>query len=299
MTLNCNLILYTFTIKKQQGVARPLPKLAGNLLASKLYRDTNRNYNLQHNIKVHDMNDFNTGQEPEVVETAKPTGPVTIVATNPSPEEMVALCENIRVNHDFKVDVKPVKFNFKKQKDKDTGIETIREAVELAIAFPSVEGIIAILEAGGKQLELLQDAVEGVITGVARDIIAEDTGINASNFPIDKISWDSIANMPKAQRRGGGIPKEVWEGFAQDYTEVMPEATGKSVEQITNAAKILAAKLTAVRTNEPVLELLVEQLAIYADNSPNIEEYKECVEFLLNKAETFLNVSPEELLANL
>ena len=236
------------------------------------------------------------GTEPE---TAASTGPVTIPATNPTTEEMAALCENIKVNHNFKVDVKPVKFNFKRQKDKDTGLETIREAVELAIAFPSIEGIIAILEAGGKQLELLQDSVEGVITSVARDIIAEDLGINASNFPIDKLTWEAIANMPKAQRRGGGIPKEVWEGFAQDYVEVMPTATGKSVEQITNAAKILQGKLTAVRTNEPVLELLIEQLAIYADNSPNVEEYKECVEFLLNKAETFLNVSPEELLANL
>ncbi len=226
-------------------------------------------------------------------------GPVTIAATNPSPEEMKSLIENIKVNHNFAVDVKAVKFNFKRQKDKDTGIETIREAVELAVPFPSVEGILAILEAGGTQLDLLQDAVEAVIVAVARDIIAEDTAINASNFPIDKITWEAIANMPKAQRRGGGIPKEVWEGFGQDYIEVMPEATGKSVEQITNASKILVGKLSNVRTNEPVLELLVTQLAIYADNSPNIEEYKECVEFLLNKADTFLNVSPEELLSAL
>lgn len=229
----------------------------------------------------------------------KSNAPITISAKNPTSEEMVKLCENIKVNHDFKVDVKPVRFNFKRQTDKDTNIETIREAVELAIAFPSVEGIIAILETGGKQLELLQDAVEGIITSVARDIIADDTGINAANFPVGKITWDAIANMPKAQRRGGGIPKEVWEGFAQDYVEVMPAVTSKTVEQVTNAAKILAGKLSAVRTNEPVLELLIEQLAIYTENSPNIEEYKECVEFLLNKAETFLNVSPEELLANL
>ena len=45
-----------------------------------------------------------------------------------------------------------------------------------------------------------------------------------------------------------------------------------------------------------VLNLLVEQLAIYADNSANAEDFKECVEFLVNKADTFLNISPEELL---
>jgi len=147
----------------------------------------------------------------EAVEEAKdptPTGPTVIPAVNPTPEEMVSLCENIKINHDFNVDVKPVKFNFKKSKDKETGIETVRESVTLAVAYPSVEGILAILETGGKGLELLVDAVEGVINVTARDIIADDFSINASNFPIDKITWEAIANMPKAQRRGGGIPKE-------------------------------------------------------------------------------------------
>jgi len=253
------------------------------------------------------MND-NTAQDTELqAETPNPvaaTGPVTIVATNPTAEEMKNLCENLKVNHDFKVDVKPIRFNFKKQKDKSSGIETIREAVDLALPVPSVEGIIDILQATdedgkNKQLELLQDAIEGVITAIARDIISEDHKINASNFPIDKVSWNAIANMPKAQRRGGGIPKEVWEAFAQDYIEVMPEVTGKGVDQVSRAASLFLNKLSSVRTAEPILLLLIDQLAIYAENSPNIEEYKECVEFLLNKADTFLNISPEDLLANL
>lgn len=226
-------------------------------------------------------------------------GPQVIKAVNPSEEEMTELRAKIAENYNFDVTVKPVVFRFKKQVDKETQIETVREPVELAIPYPSVDGIIAILEAGDKQLELLLDAVEGIVTQTARDLISEDTSLNAANFPVEKLSWEAIANMPKAQRRGGGIPKEVWEAFAQDYIEVMPEATGKTVEQITNAAKILQNKLAQVKTNEPVLNLLVEQLAIYADKSPNIEDYKECVEFLLNKAETFLNVSEEELLANL
>lgn len=237
--------------------------------------------------------------ETEGTEAATPKGPQVIEAINPTPEEMAALTANIKANYDFSVDVKPVLFRFKKSKDKDTGIETMREALELAIPFPSIEGIIAIIEAGGKQLELLQDAVEAVITQVARDIISEDTSINATNFPVENLSWEAIANMPKAQRRGGGIPKEVWDAFAQDYVEIMPAVTGKTVDQVTNAAKILQNKLAQVKTNEPVLQLLVEQLAVYADHSPNIEEYKECVEFLLNKADTFLNISEEELLANL
>lgn len=222
-----------------------------------------------------------------------------IAASNPTAEEMQAICANIKVNYNHKVDVKPVKFNFKVQTDKESGIETKREAVELALPFPSIEGIVAILETGGKGLELLMDALESVIIAQARDIIADNTSINAANFPIDRVSWEYIANLPKAQRRGGGIPKETWEEFAQDYVSVMPGVTGKTVAQCTNAAKILQNKLQQVKTNEPVLTLLVEQLAIYSENSPNIEEYKDCVEFLLNKADAYLNISPEELLANL
>lgn len=238
-------------------------------------------------------------EDPEITET--PTSQV-IVADNPTEEEMVGIKETIKVSYDFDVNVRPVNFNFKKSKDKVTGIEYIREAVQLAIPYPSVEGIVAILEGGGKGLELLLESMESTVNSVARDILTdgpEGTKLSAATFPVDKLAWEVIANMPKAQRRGGGIPKETWEAFAQDYVEVMPEVTGKTIEQVANAAKILASKLAQVKTNEPVLKLLTEQLGVYAENSPNVEEYAECVAFLLNKAETFLNVSPEELLANL
>lgn len=222
-----------------------------------------------------------------------------IAAPNPTKEEMEVILADLKVNYDAQVDTKQVQFNFKKSTDKETGIETVRNAVQLAMPYPSIEGIVAILEAGGKQLELLQEAIEKVINDAARELLYEDVTLTAGTFPTGKISWDAISQQPKAQRRGGGIPKETWEGFAQDYVDVMPEITNKTVEQVANAAKILMGKLAQVKTNEPVLQLLVGQLAVYADNSPNATEYQECIEFLLNKAETFLNVSDEELLANL
>jgi len=241
-----------------------------------------------------------THQDNEASHTADvATGPVVIKAVNPSNEEMVALLDTIKINYDFDVTTKATQFNFKKSKDKDTGIETVRQPVVLAMPYPSVQGIVAILEAGGKGLELLLDAMESVVNTQARDLLQEDTSINAATFPVDKVSWDVISKIPKAQRRGGGIPKETWEAFGQDYVECMPAITGKKVEQVANAAKILVSKLSGVKTNEAVLNLMVEQLAIYAENSPNIEDFEECVEFLLQKADTFLNVSAEDLLANL
>lgn len=239
---------------------------------------------------------------PAVTGEAAEANPKQIVISvqNPTEDEMKELMVRIQENHDFNVDVKPVNFNFKKSKDKDTGIETIRDTVQLGMAYPSIQGLVDILGNEDKKgLELLMEAVETVINAAARDLLYEDTSLTAATFPMNKVSWEYIANLPKAQRRGGGIAKEIWEAFGNDYVEVMPKATGKSPEQVANAAKMLVGKLTSVRTAEPVLQLLVEQLAIYMDNSPNVEDFKDCVAFLLNKADAYLNVSDEDLIANL
>lgn len=222
-----------------------------------------------------------------------------IEVANPSKEEMVGITEHINTNFDFDVTTKPVTFNFKKSKDKDSGIITERKPVALAIPYPSVQGIVAILEAGGKGLELLVDAIEGVVNSAARDLLYEDLTITASTLPVDKLSWEHIANIPKVQRRGGGIPKEVWEAFGADYVEVMPEATGKTEEQCGNAAKLLVNKLSTVKTNKEVINFLVGVLATYAEQSPNIADFSECVDFLLSKAEGLLNVSEADLLSAL
>lgn len=221
-----------------------------------------------------------------------------ISVQNPTPEEMTELMSHIKVNYDFEVNVKPVSFNFKRSKDPETGIITVRNSVNLAIPYPSMEGIVNIMEKGEKGLELLVEAIEGVVNSVARDML-EDTELNAATFPVEKLSWEAIAAMPKAQRRGGGIAKETWESFAKDYIEVMQQATDKKPEQIANAARILHGRLASVKTNKPVLQLLVEQIAIYTDVTENLEDFQECVTFLVAKAETFLNISEADLLANL
>lgn len=222
-----------------------------------------------------------------------------IEVQNPTAEEMQGICKTINAKYDNLVNTQAVEFKFKKSVDKNSGIETIRTPVELAIPFVSVDGIVAILEAGGKGLELLLEATADVVKAAARDVLYDDTKLTAATFPVDKVSWEFIANIPKVQRRGGGIPKTTWDAFAVDYCEVMPTATGKTVAQVANAAKILVGKLSQVRTNEPILTLLVAQLALYTDKSPNIEEFQECVSFLVTKADAFLNTSEEELLGNL
>jgi len=232
--------------------------------------------------------------------------PISISVANPTKDEAVQLASTIEANYDFSVTPELTKFNFKKSKDKDTGIETVRDPVELVLPYSSVQGIIDIIEGKhleegqpNKGLDLLLDIMKDTVNSAARDLLYEDYKLNAGTFPVDKVSWEHIANIPKVARRGGGIPKEVWEAFAEDYCTIMPDITGKSIDAVANAAKCLSNKLSSCRTNKPVLNLLVEQLAVYADNSANLEEFQDCVEFLVNKADTLLNASDADLLANL
>ena len=207
--------------------------------------------------------------------------------------------EPITANFNNQVDAKEFKFNFKKVRDENTGLETKRPSVELTLPVPSVEGIIAILETGGKSLELLLESVTDVIASRAREIVNEKEDINQANFPFDQLAWEVIANLPKAERRGGGISKDTWEDFSKDYISVMPSVTGKTAEQVGNAAKILLNKFNAVKTNKPVLKMLKAQLGLYASNSPNAEMYVDCISFLMDKAEALINMDDATLLANL
>lgn len=201
----------------------------------------------------------------------------------------------IAANFNNKVDVQEINFHFKKVTD-EAGNETKRPTVSLKLPFPSIEGLIDILQAGGKQLELLQEAVKDVIIKQAREIINSKEDISQENFPLDQLGWEAISNMPQAERRGGGIPKETWEAFSKDYIAVMPGATGKAVDKITMAAKVFLNKFAAVKTDKKVLALLKGQLALYATTSPNAEEYVECIEFLDKKAQTLIEADSSSLL---
>ena len=111
--------------------------------------------------------------------------------------------------------------------------------------------------------------------------------------------WSAIANMPEAEKRGRGIPKELWDEFVADYVSVMPSITGKSIDQVSLAAKLFINKFQQVRTNKPVIQKLREQLAIYANNSNQAEQYLDCIKVLDEKAATLLQADETALLDNL
>jgi hypothetical protein len=194
-----------------------------------------------------------------------------------------------QVAHNPLVDTKEFKFSFKKDK-----LGNKRSAVELKLPVPSYEGIQQILQAGGKGLELLQDVIYDTIRGAAAGYVADDLNISQETFPIDKVTWEAIANAPKSERKS--IPDELWAAFAEDYTQVMPAATGKSADAVANAVAVYLKKFSVAKTNKPVLQKLKEQLGIYMETSPRAEEFADILELLINKADAYLKADDVEMI---
>jgi hypothetical protein len=197
----------------------------------------------------------------------------------------------VTANFDNTVDQKDFTFHFKKDK-----LGNKRPSVELKLPVPSVEGIVAILEKGGKELELLQDAIYDVIRSQAASIVSDDEKISQATFPSAQVLWSAIANMPKADRRSSAIDATVWEAFAKDYIDVMPGVTGKSAEAVTNATVVYLKKFSIVKTNKDVIGKLKDQLALYMEHSKNVEQFGEILELLVSKADSYLNANDVELL---
>lgn len=235
-------------------------------------------------------------------EATKAPEAATVNAANAEADKQAKFA---KIKSDFKgeVEVKETSFYFRKVvneiKNPDgttSKVETKRPTVVLPIPIPNVEGIVSILQAEGKQLDLLLEAVANVIIEQAREYVNEHEDVNSDNFPYEKMAWEFIANLPKAERRGGGISKELWDDFEKDYIEIMPGLTQKKKEQVEMAAKVFKTKFAGATTNKPVLTLLEGQLALYAANTTQGETLLPCIEFLQGKLEKLLNNDETKLL---
>ena len=163
---------------------------------------------------------------------------------------------------------------------------------------PTLDGVVAIITNGGKGLELLLESIAAVVKARARDIFTDDekAELNPANFPYAKLDWDAIANLPKAQRSGGGIPKEQWDAFYVDYIATMPAILNKDEKTVKTAADILLAKFSSHKTNKPVIARLQSYIGMYLEKAPSAVEYVDCIDFLNNKAEALLAVDEAALL---
>lgn len=219
----------------------------------------------------------------------------------------------IVANYDKTSTPKEFKFRFKKDK-----LENQRATVVINGFVPSVDGIISILEKGGKGLELLQDAMTDVIRGAIASDVSEDEKYAQSTYDsavvkyktkevvdgkevetehtLPRYSWEGIANTPRADRRASNISDEQWQDFAKDYISVMPGVTGKTEQAVTTATVVFLKKFAQVKTDKDVLNMLKGQLTLYVNNSKRAEEFSDILDLLTSKVDAYLAADDVKLL---
>lgn len=191
--------------------------------------------------------------------------------------------QNIAPNFNQLVDLKEFKFRFKKDE-----LGNQRPTVEIKAGVPSVEGFVAILQAGGKQLELLQEAAYNIIRAALASEVADNEKASQETLDFTKFSWEAIANQPQADRRSSAISEEAWTAFNTEYLKVMPGVTGKSPEAIGNALLVYKKKFSIVKTDKVTLAKLKDQLALFIEHTKNGEQHEEILSMLMGKLDTYL-----------
>lgn len=199
------------------------------------------------------------------------------------------------------VDLKESSFFFKKVKLEDdngkpTGEEYKRPTIDLPIPVPSLEGVVEILkDSSTKAYALVFEALYNIVADRARDLLNENQNFTADNFPIEELVFSTIAELPKAERRGGGIAEEVWKDFHDEYVAIMAVSANKPQAAVDRAAKLFLGKLNACKYNKPVLGKLRTQLAIFLESTKRAEDFAKCVEFLDTKIDTLLKADDSKL----
>lgn len=202
-----------------------------------------------------------------------------------------------------------VLFSFKKPRKGPDGKEptdelgqpiTARPSFKMNIPVPTFEGVVKALE-DEKVREYILELVGDAVRGAARLQVDDETKpVNRQeDLRLDQLTLEYLANVPKTERRGAGIPKEVWQEWEKDYISVMLSATGKEADKIGNAAKLFLSRLQPIKTNKQVLKFLAGQLDIWMEHTQNSEEFADVYEFLRKKTDEFLNADEASLLANL
>lgn len=207
----------------------------------------------------------------------------------------------------IKTEAKEVSFHFKKEKIKDNAGKVIGEgkklpSVKANVPVPNAEGLLEIITAGGKPLELLVDLAQGAIEEQCRRLINAFREANPDKeVPADilnpaMLDWEVIANLPKSERRGLGISDEDWDAFFADYRAIMPKATGKDEDRIEKHVQLYKRKFQTVRNDKKALTVLNDMLALWASNTANMEENSDVYEYLKKRVEALMQ-EEEKVLA--
>lgn len=166
-----------------------------------------------------------------------------------------------------------------------------RAPVTLTYPVPTWEAVAQFVRSDEKHKVWLLDVLQDVVKNTVKEQVYDDSSpLNEQNeLKINQLTLDYLSTIPKAERTGRGIAKEIWEAWAEDYKSVMIGIGQREAIKIGNAADALVKKFNPVRTNRKLVEFLRNELNIWADATQNFDDYIEIFEFLKGRANDIIN----------
>lgn len=168
--------------------------------------------------------------------------------------------------------------------------ESKRAPVTLVLPLPTFPGVVSGLYEP-KQLAYILDLLADQVMAAAREQIDdEDKPVNnQEDLDLRKLTLEYLANLPKAERTGGGISDTQWTGWAADYISVMPGITGKPLKPaIESSCELFTKKMAPVKGRKDVLGKLKSYINIYITKAPNAGDFTDVCDYIDRRLDTML-----------
>lgn len=181
----------------------------------------------------------------------------------------------------------------------DIPLLTLDDIIAMINGTPQVVDGVETQVRDEKQIKLLVEAVNAPILEQAREQVNDpDSEVRTKGLNLSVITFEHIANLPPAQRRGAGISDEKWDAFILDYVDVM-QHHGKSEDKAKAGAKLLRQKYQPVKSNKKVIAALKDNLQVWFTNTSdeNKEEFQDVYENLVGKADELLAKDEDAIIA--
>lgn len=174
--------------------------------------------------------------------------------------------------------------------------------VKAVLPVPTYVQMIEMLQAGGKEAELMLDALVNEIDKAARSQINDwresnglDKDFTPTAFDLGKLTVTAIANTPRNERAGTAISDEDWTAFLDDYQHVMVHVVGYEEKKVKLAVMHFKVQLRRISNDKPAVQKLLDLLNVWATKTDNLEDHTAAYEALTKKAAKYLKAEEKNV----
>lgn len=194
----------------------------------------------------------------------------------------------------------PFSFHFRTDKIRDDEGKVIgtgrkHPTITTVLPKPTDAELVVFMQQGGKEAELIREAVLLMIDTAARGQINEwreanglEKDFTPTAFDLAGLTLTSIANTAPSDRASAAISDEDWTAFLADYQHVMVDIVKYEAARVKLHVSHLKAQLRRVKNDKVSVGKLLELLNIWASRTEVLDDHVECFNELVKKANKYL-----------